>query len=1417
MIYATITQQGTELILEKTNLVYRYSSNLEFKFIKDEKFKDYELRGYIQRDEKDYLLEINEDDTFEVLPEFMDRNKFVRLSFALKNESKVIHLGVVKIYVNDAFGNETTVPPEKQELLVEVVQKEVEKNLEEPLKKVEKVEKDIEQFDSDYGKFNEKLQSANKIYDDVADLKKEIDEDKNDIDKKISSFNEKEDRLNTAIDNFNNDFVEKKNQIENDKAEIDKKVNDFNENVVTSKKSIDDQTTSAVDLINKTKEQSLNELSKTKETIDNDISSKQKDIDDLVENSKKEINDLADSSLKNIENEKKSSVEAIDVSKTNALNDISNASSTAVEDIQKEKTNALNDVNQSKNKAIKEVEEAGAHYQEQIDNLQKESASQSVNLENLKDEVELKLNSPYLNNKNETHITNSDNGLVDNLIIEGNNFQQTTKGYQLFDKESLIIDSILEGDGTLTYKANIGYHTTNFIEVNENETYTITATGSQRFKYFKADKTPLQSTTFTDVLVENGNTFTIPQDIKYIRFTVFDVKKDTIMLNKGATAQPFEPYTGCQPSPSPDYPQEIKGVDELNFKIVGKNLLNQENLLNGFDIEGLYGSWKIPKRNDSNVTISLNEKDKTVDISGLFLRLTKNGIDSTDEYEMLINNGKIQHYTYTSNLPYLSIYPKGENTVKKLTQRFDIQIEEASTATNYQLYQSQSFNYTLSNPLYRLSDSVYDYIDVDRSKIVRNVGVVTFDGSDDEEISKVSNTNINVYQFSRAINSIEEPEKYTKCDRFQTATSYNNDLLKNDNKIYTATISCYLSFDKMNTVEKLRAYLQQNSITVYYRLATPTEEPLPSDLQTLLQSLKSYYPQTNIIFDTEVEPYINFDYKLNLKSWIEDKDNKEIIYDKQNKEKDKYSSTFFENMFALQRTGEIYTVKFPKWETSHISTGEKLDANAGLICEPSTKTIKGQNDYANIPLFKTYDVNAYVDDDGVRHVTAIKGDKDFKDEGKVDVFVLGMSYYEKTWEDDQYWYYSRTDSPRDGYTVARECINRDGSIQQFALYSKYVSGFIDKVPYSSKGLIPGRVYSSTPLPSEDSFSANNSYTNMIANYHKKGNFYCGGMTCDYKYILSTFYLKYATLNTQSIMYGCASNNFQYKASIQSKDKNTYFPVTKSQATQIEIGSSVSVGYQSKFSSTITVDRAYSNTHRYADDVKVLKKEDIDDNNVAIYLDIDEPFNTIPITIADGVESEIYISSMHWQSGFSDDVLDRDGCPCETKTQLTNGKFPMVIQGIEIMVGGYETYANAFMDIVDATGKREIYIQNDASQLTTNVTTAKTSYKKSQYAIQPSKVNSWNYITRIDFDLENGAFIQTECGQASSGTGVGFSDGVYVDASSTGQREFLALGYLWSGGYAGLSCLNAHYGLGDASWHVLSRLSINGVGGELTTG
>lgn len=528
-------------------------------------------------------------------------------------------------------------------------------------------------------------------------------------------------------------------------------------------------------------------------------------------------------------------------------------------------------------------------------------------------------------------------------------------------------------------------------------------------------------------------------------------------------------------------------------------------------------------------------------------------------------------------------------------------------------------------------------------------------------------------------------------------------------------------------------------------------------------------------------------------------------------EREKYSQHFFENAFALQRTGKVYTVKFSLWKTSHSAEGEKLDDNAGLVLEPSTKTFRGRNDYKDIPLFKTYDVNAYVDDGGVRHVTAIKGDRNFKDTGKNDVFVLGMSYYEKTWADDQYWYYSRTDAPKEGYTVARECINRDGTVQPYTLCAKYPTSFIDDKPYSTKGQAPARYCSN---PNEKVKSYNNSYYGLIDYCKKKGKFYSGGLMCDYKSILTSQQLMLGTTTPKSKIWGLATWWDEHTASIQSAEKHTYFPIKKTDADNYPVGCSVSVGYKWLNNGAASLERNRAEAHMYANDVKVLRKEPLDENNVAIYLDVKEPFNTMPISLSDTVSSEIYILPMHWQSGYSDDVLDRCGCPCENKSDLTSGRYPMVWQGIELMVGGYETFANAFMDIVSLT-TRDVYITNDAAKLTANDATAKTTYKKLPYQMSVAKNSQWNYVTEIKLDLENGAFVQTQSGQDGSSSATGFGDAIYFDRATSGTREFLSLGYLSCGSSAGLACCHGGNGLSGAGWYILARLSVNAVGGELT--
>ncbi len=1096
----------------------------------------------------------------------------------------------------------------------------------------------------------------------------------------------------------------------------------------------------------------------------------------------------------------KSAIKNIEDTSVQSVTNVENAKDEALQSIQNKSTEFLNNIDEAENMAIKNIKNSGEYYQDQINTLQQETAQQDEVLDKLNEEVDLKLTSPYLNNKGENHVVNSDNGALKNIIVKGNTVQNSTKGLNLINctpKTTTIngITMVNNGDGTYTVN---GTATDDFdialapYTIKQNIYYTLSGcpSGGSNTTYY-LDPRGYEYDTGSGITIRNPN-----QDFSnYIRIVI---KKDVTvnnllfkpMFNEGQTAQPFEPYTGGQPSPSPDYPQEVKGVSEISGKVVGKNL---------FDVNKIKEISNAIKRNDDgSLTITSTSADSSVatkmalkDLADLeigktyiisFITTGKNQI-YLNEVKQYWGSNKALTITQDMLNSNVRLYPKDVNSTDIVS---GIQIEEASTATDYQPYQSQSFNYTLSKPLYRLSDSVYDYLDIDKGKIIRNVGVATFDGSDDEEISKVSNININVYQFSRAINSIEKYAKYAKCDSFQIATAYANDLLRNDNKIYAATVSCYLSFDKMNTVEKLKVYLQQNPITVYYQLATPVEEPLLSDLQTLLQSLKSYYPQTNIMFDTEVKPYINFDYKLNLKSWIEDKDNKEIEYDKSVNDIQPYSDSYIEKWLNLMRTSRVYTVKFPLWETSQSPIGEKLDANRGLICEPSTPVYVGQNDYDDIPVFKTFDVNAYVDNDGEVHLTAFKGDENFQDTGKVDVFVLTMSYYEKTWTEDGYWYYSISDSPKPGYTIAKECLKKDGSIRPYALYAKYVAGAIDGQPYSSKGLIP------CYYP----FETISAY-HMVSYYKQRGKYYTGGLMWDYKYIWTRFMLKFANTNSQAVLGGVFDYSMQYPITVAEENVKRVI-ISKSNATRYVVGSCVSIGDWGDASS---MDRSNKKCHNIARNVKILTIENIDDSNSALNLDLAEPITTT---------TTCRVTTMHYLSGYSDEILGRDG---SLGADPKSTKHPIVISGIECAVGGYEIPCNAMMNILNASGDREVYITHDATKLSTNTQTIMNTWKKSGMTIKTSKVNNWQYITKMGIDTELGCVLPLAAGESGSGSSTGFGDGLYCDNAATGQREFLLLGSLGYGSVCGLSCLYAFDGFSSTWWFFLARISIMAVRGE----
>lgn len=466
----------------------------------------------------------------------------------------------------------------------------------------------------------------------------------------------------------------------------------------------------------------------------------------------------------------------------------------------------------------------------------------------------------------------------------------------------------------------------------------------------------------------------------------------------------------------------------------------------------------------------------------------------------------------------------------------------------------------------------------------------------------------------------------------------------------------------------------------------------------------------------------------------------------------------------------------------------KLNDNEGLVRKPSTNTVIGQDDYREIGVFMHFPCNFTVDNKGFNHVTALQGQPDFRKTGKVDVGEVTMSAWVGITDNPEYVDYHYSDSPNEalGLRPMGESINPDGTISPFMIHGKYGAGDIDGVPYSSAGLIlaNGSQKGGKPV----------SHTGLIAYMRKKGSMYVGTTNWDLFYKQLMMIILYATTNSRSVMAGCNSYSMQEMAAV-AETGVTRVILPKAKANNYIVESYVSVG---DVGSNTNKDRYYAYMHNLAYDVKILKIEPVDDTNSAIYLDT-EPFNTTLTTC---------ISTMPWRTGSTDSVLGSDGSPFSN----TDNKNPFKIQGIETGYGAYEVLSNVFMDIVtdeDGTPKRDVYICMDASLLTTDMNAAKTRYKKVAAQVTYTAA-SWKYISKCFVDPALGIMVPTE---TKAGSTTGFCNGLYTDSGTSGQREWLSLGYLNDGAVYGLWLLFAGGGVGFAYWYIVSGVSPNGTRGE----
>lgn len=560
------------------------------------------------------------------------------------------------------------------------------------------------------------------------------------------------------------------------------------------------------------------------------------------------------------------------------------------------------------------------------------------NVKNLQSDVEKldnnKITKFYTNNNGDTVLNDSDDGKIQDLVIYGKSEQAQYKGKNLLNYEKWKTVNIINGTAvfenngvTLTAINEDAY--TNYTDekskilVTVGKTYTLSweseqIEGSRAFIFPNG-----MIANSVEVRNEKQVKYTVPVGIDYITFRVGVLKKGqtisfkNIMFEEGSERTDYEPYTGGKPSPSPEYPQEIKAVVNPVIKTYGKNLLKvtfQDKMqdgvtctnngdgtytLNGtatrqtdFSLFGKYDStvriptdirktYIIKKSGNSNIQFHVGVANKYT-------------VTCATEDGLIENKAEISYFICRilsgTTLNNFKIYP---------------QVEEGSVSTDFQPYQETQA--TLPYELYAIPVSsggnvtidgqqyIADYVDVERGKLVRMTELIEYDGTENWSLQSINNNGIANFQIivARYISSIG------MCDTLQlqktiiSNTNTEGFMINHNNSLFIRINTTR----GISTLETFKEFLANKHIFILYALSTPTEIDLVKEEITAFKALSTYYPKTYVDAESEqLEAYTMFSYPVSMeKGWEYVKqqigDTRKYVYDMDTKLTETEAST----------------------------------------------------------------------------------------------------------------------------------------------------------------------------------------------------------------------------------------------------------------------------------------------------------------------------------------------------------------------------------------------------------------------------------------------------------------------------------------------------------------------------------------------
>lgn len=465
-------------------------------------------------------------------------------------------------------------------------------------------------------------------------------------------------------------------------------------------------------------------------------------------------------------------------------------------------------------------------------------------------------------------LPNSLNAPLERLELGGKTEQVTTSGKNLFDFSNLESGRINISTGALE-EHNHTRRLADYIDITDITSFSFYLPGYNKANgavyvsiyYYDKDKNYLSYKPCGDK-IEKYENITPVENAVYIKVSLEQNTIDNpqnifkVQLEKGAKSTAYEPYTGGKPSPSPEYPQEIKNSGkwneetqkyEIEVVLSGKNLLDITACEDGKTLDA---NGNIV--NNANALLSdfipCFSKTSYCRVEGHFTAVSfydaeKNKIGSINQYDpCFATPDKCRYFRFSLN---------------KTKADYEKAVANVGTALmDYEPHKKPQFlTLTSDRPITKWDRLVEQGGEIGwlyKHKIIEDFSTLVKDtepiyGNDGGKYFSVSLQNASL--------------NYDRSKIYSEVGVYGK-----DNKIHyipqPMMANAIIHVSDTDTIMTAKEHMHYK---VIYETTEPEFIPLPQSEQSAIRALKTYYPTTVITADGgELDPDIKATYRKEI-------------------------------------------------------------------------------------------------------------------------------------------------------------------------------------------------------------------------------------------------------------------------------------------------------------------------------------------------------------------------------------------------------------------------------------------------------------------------------------------------------------------------------------------------------------------------